>query len=159
MSASAKKKAKPEGKKAPAPKKKAKVTKTKKAAKAAVPEEKKPKKAPAKAKKAAEKKEAPVKAVVKAGPVQLGPPPGAIIVARRVDSLRRRAARGFSFRELASAGVPLNAAKREGLSIDIRRRTTLDGNVEELKEWFRSPGTSSEKAVEPVAVVAASKKK
>lgn len=137
MSVAAKKKAKPEGKK-PAPRK-AKVTKTKKAVKAAEPVEK-PKKVASKAKKVVEKKEVPAKAVVKPRPVELGPPPGAIIVARRVDSLRERAARGFSFGELASAGVPVNAAKREGLSLDIRRRTVLDGNVEALKGWFKSSG-------------------
>jgi len=137
MSATAKSKAKPKGKK-PAPRKKAKVTKTKKAVKKAAPVEEKPKKVAPKAKKIAEKKEVPAKAVVKVQPVELGPPPGAIIVARRVDSLRERAARGFSFGELASAGVPVNAAKREGVSLDIRRRTVLEGNVDALKGWFKS---------------------
>ena len=137
MSTAAKKKAKPAVKKS-APLKKAKVTKTKKAVKAAAPVEEKPKKVAPKAKKLVEKKEVPAKAVVKPRPVKLGPPPGAIIVARRVDSLRERAARGFSFGELASAGVPVNAAKRGGLSLDIRRRTVLDGNVEALKGWLKS---------------------
>src|SRR5271169_255072 len=111
MSASSKKKAKPAGKKSVAPKK-AKVAKTKKVVKEAAPEEEKPKKVAPKAKKAVEKKEAPAKAAVRAKPPELGPPPSAIIVARRVDSLRERAARGFSFGELSSAGIPVNAAKR-----------------------------------------------
>jgi len=158
MSNSAKKKAKPEGKKS-APTKKAKVAKTKKVAKEAAPQEEKPKKVAPKVKKAVEKKEAPAKAVVKAKPVELGPPPSAVIVARRVDSLRERAARGFSFGELASAEVPVNAAKREGVSLDIRRRTVLEGNVKALRGWFKSPAAALRKAVEPVAVVATSKKK
>jgi len=157
MSATAKKKAKPEGKK-PAPRKKAKVAKTKKAVKEEAPEEEKPKKAAPKVKKAVEKREAPDKAVVKAIALVLGPPPSAVIVARRVDSLRERAARGFSFGELASAGVPVNAAKREGVSLDIRRRTVLDGNVEALRGWFKTPAGDSGKAVEQVAVVATGKK-
>ena len=56
--------------------------------------------------------------------------------------MHERAARGFSFGELASAGVPLNAAKREGLSLDIRRRSVVEGNVEMLKGWFKSPPRS-----------------
>ena len=38
-----------------------------------------------------------------------------------------------------TAGVPLNAAKREGVSLDIRRRSVVEGNVEALKGWFKSP--------------------
>jgi ribosomal protein L13E len=158
MSSSAKKKAKPTGKKSATPKK-AKVAKTKKIVKEAAPEEEKPKKVAPKAKKAVEKKEAPAKPVVKAKKPDLGPPPSAIIVARRVDSLRERAARGFSFGELSSAGVPVNSAKREGVSLDIRRRTVLDGNVEALRGWFKSQGGASGKPVEPVAIVATGKKK
>jgi ribosomal protein L13E len=161
MSTSAKKKGKP-GKKAPARKTKAKVTKTKKVAKpvAAV----KPKKAAPKVKKApAEKKEAQPKAVVKVERVELGPPPDASVSVRHLgsDSLFERAARGFSFGELASAGVPLNAAKREGLSIDLRRRSVSEGNVERLKVWFkhqkRPSAGDGEKA--QVIVATASKKK
>jgi ribosomal protein L13E len=162
MSASAKKKAKPKGKKVPARKKAApKVSKTK--AVKASPKEEKPKSAPPKAKKTVEKKvvekkEVPAKVRVKAEPVVLGPPPEAAILSRHIDSLHERLARGFSFGELASAGVPLNAAKREGLSLDIRRRSVVEGNVEALKGWFKS-ATKSATKTDVVAVPTVSKKK
>jgi len=55
----------------------------------------------------------------------------------------------------------LNAARREDVSLDIRRRSVVEGNVEMLKGWFkhsaaRVPREATEK---PVAVVAAGKKK
>jgi ribosomal protein L13E len=162
MSAAAKKKATPKGKKVPARKKVGtKVSKTK-AVKAA-PKEQKPKSAPPKVKKTVEKKpvekkEAPAKVGVKAEPVVLGPPPEATILSRHIDSSHERLARGFSFGELASAGVPLDAAKREGLSLDIRRRSVVEGNVEALKGWFKS-AKSATKTGEPVAVPTVSKKK
>ena len=158
MSAQAKK-AKPKGKKAP-PRKAAapKVSKTKKAAKAPVVE--KPKKAAPKVKKAPERKVAPAKASVKAEPVVMGPLPEATIASRHIDSMRERPGRGFSFGELASAGVPLNAARREGLSLDVRRRSVVDGNVEALKGWFKGAGNPvSESTAEAVAVATAVKKK
>ncbi len=159
MSAREKKKAKPKAKKAPTKKASApKVSKTKKAGKAAAVEEK-PKKATPKPKKAAEK-EAPAKVSVRAELVELGPPPEATVASRHIDSMHERPARGFSFGELASAGVPLNSAKREGLSLDVRRRSVVDGNVEALKGWFKSPrGSSSERTAEAVAVATAGKKK
>jgi ribosomal protein L13E len=145
MSSSDKKKAKPKAKKAavrkaPGPK----VSKTKKPVKVAV-EEEKPKKATPRPKKEAEKKEGPAKVVVKAEPVRLGPAPGAIVASRHIDSLQERAARGFSFGELSSAGVPLNVAKREGLSLDVRRRSVVAGNVEALKGWLKSPAPAGKK--------------
>jgi|GEM_PF-4364728 len=160
MSTSVKKKAKPKGKKAttrkaPAPK----VSKVKKAAKAPVLEEK-PKKATPKAKKAVEKKEAPARVSVRAEPLVLGPLPEATVASRHIDSMHERPARGFSVGELASAGVPLNAARREGLSLDVRRRSVVDGNVEVLKGWFNSAGKpASERTTEAVAVATPSKKK
>ena len=151
MSAKDKKKAKPKEKKAPARKAPApKVQKAKKAAKAPVAE--KPKKAAPKAKKVAERKEAPAKVSVKAEPVVLGPPPGARVASRHIDSLHERPGRGFSFGELASAGVPLNTARREGLSLDLRRRSVVEGNVEALKGWFKSSAATA------VAVQTAGKK-
>jgi ribosomal protein L13E len=156
-----KKKAKSKGKKAPAKKAPApKVSKTKKAAKAPAAEEK-PKKAATKAKKQVEKKEAPAKVAVKAEPLKLGPPPVATVASRHIDSMRERPGRGFSLGELASAGVPLNAAKRQRLQLDIRRRSVVEGNVDVLKGWFKSSGAeaSLERAAEPVAVTAAGKKK
>jgi ribosomal protein L13E len=162
-----KKKVKPKGKKAPARKKAgAKVSKTKavkpvakKEKPKAVAKVEKPKSPAPRAKKAIEKKEIPAKPIVKAEPVVLGPPPGATIASRHIDSLHERSARGFSFGELASAGVPLNAAKREGLSLDIRRRSVVEGNVEVLKGWFKSPAGKPASTGEPAEVPTASKKK
>jgi ribosomal protein L13E len=159
MSTSAKKKSKP-GKKAPAKKTKAKVTKVKKVAKAPAAPEKPKKVAKPKAEKVekAEKKEAPQKPVVKAQPVELGPAPSAVIAARHLDSMRGRPGRGFSFSELTSAGVEFNLARREGLSVDVRRRSAVEGNVETLKQWLKT-AVASKPAGEPVAVAAVSKKK
>jgi ribosomal protein L13E len=84
----------------------------------------------------------------------------ATIATMHIDSLHERSARGFSFGELASAGVPLNSAKREGLSLDIRRRSVVERNVEALKGWFKSPASKPEsKTGESVAVATVSKKK
>ena len=157
-----KKKTNPKGKKAPGRKAPApKVSKTKKATKAP-PEEEKSKRPATKAKKRGEKKEAPdnAKVAVKAEPLRLGPPPEATVASRHIDSMHERPGRGFSFGELASAGVPLNAARRQGLQLDIRRRSVVEGNVEVLRVWFKSPAKSSpETAAEPIAVPAAGKKK
>ncbi len=157
MSASTKKKAASSTKKA-----KAKVTKTKKVAKEAPAEEEKPKKAASRVKKAEEKKEAPTKAAVKVERVKLGPPPHATVAVRDTDSGSpyERAARGFSFGELESAGVPVNGARRGDLSLDIRRRSVVEANVEMLKRWFKSPAPAAprEPMEKPVAVVAGKKK-
>ena len=159
MSASDKKKAKPKGKKAttrkaPTPK----VSKTKKTPK--VPEEK-PKKAVPKPKRVTEQKEGPSKVVAKAEPLVMGPLPEAMVASRHIDSMHERPARGFSFGELASAGVPMNAARREGLSLDLRRRSVVEMNVEALKGWFKGAGrpASERPAQEPVTVATAGKKK
>jgi len=150
MSPPAKKQAKP--RKATAPKKakkpKAKVTQPKKVEKVIRAKEEKPKKVAPKTKRVvAEKKEAPVKPLAKTiskpiskpEPLKLGPPPMAIVATRHVDSdsLHERQARGFSFGELSSAGVPLNAAKSHDLSVDIRRRSVVAKNVETLKGWMQ----------------------
>ena len=160
MSTSTKKKAKPKAKKAPAKgKARPAPTKTKKAAKAVAAEEKpkkvtpeeKPKKVTPK-EKPAETKEVRVKPLASAEPKELGPPPAAVVAARHIDSLRERQARGFSFGELASAGVPLDAAKRKGLALDIRRRSVVGGNVELLKSWLSSPADGPKKQMAAAAV-------
>ncbi len=150
------------GKKAPAPKKsKPKATKTKKVAKEIVEEVEKPKKATPKEKNVIEKKEAPRRPVATAERVKLGPHPVALVAARHEGSLHERAARGFSYEELASAGVPLDAARREGLSIDVRRRSVVRGNVDSLKGWFGAPQRSPHagESKENVAVAPLGKKK
>jgi ribosomal protein L13E len=179
MSASSKKQpkskgapAKGKGKNKAKVKAKAKVTKVKKAQKVEKVEKKAPaaveeklKKAAPKPKQTEERKEAPPKTTEKPQPVKLGPPPTAMVVVRHVDSLHERAARGFSFGELSSAGIPLNAAKRQDLSVDLRRRSVVEQNVEALRGWFKHPGHASapKVAVKQVAaaaaVVSVSKKK
>ncbi len=108
-----------------------KPTKAKKAPEA--PKEEKPK--AAKPKKVAAKKEA-APSPAKAAPVKLGPPPSAVVTSRHLDSTHERAARGFSFGELASASVPLTTARNGGLKLDIRRRSVVQGNVDSLKRWL-----------------------
>jgi len=153
MSTSAKKKSKP-GKKAPAKKTKAKVTKVKKVK---APAAEKPKKVAKPKVEKAERKEAPQKQVVKAERVELGPAPRPVIAARHLDSMHERPGRGFSFAELASAGVEFNVARREGLSVDVRRRSAVEGNVEALKGWLKT-AVASKPAGEPVAVSVSKKK-
>lgn len=128
-------KAKPKAKKAAAGKTKAKpkVAKTKKPAKARA----KAKKAPKAPKEAKPSAPAPAPAKVeRKEPVALGPAPSPVVSARHVDSMHDRPGRGFSFGELDSAGVSVVTAKREGLSMDIRRRSVVEGNVQALKEWL-----------------------
>lgn len=138
MSASSKKKSK--AKKAPAKGKvKPKVAPAKKAAKPVVAKEDRPKKVAAKERKPEEKREVQAKPVAKEARMELGPPPVAMVAVRHIDSMHERRARGFSFGELASAGVPLEAARREGLLLDLRRRSVVGGNVEMLKGWLKSP--------------------
>jgi ribosomal protein L13E len=138
MSTSAKKKSKP-GKKTPAKKTKAKVTKVKKVAKA--PAAEKPKKvAKPKVEKVekVEKKDVAQKPAIKVERVELGPAPSPVVAARHLDSMHERPGRGFSFAELTSAGVELNLARREGLSVDVRRRSVVEGNVDALKQWAKT---------------------
>jgi ribosomal protein L13E len=139
MSTSSKKKAK-RGRPSPPKKTKPKVTKPKKVEKKAIVAEEKPKKAAPKAKKTVERKEAPPKAVIKTEPLKLGPAPTAMIMTRHVDSntMHQRRARGFSFGELASAGVPPNTVKHQDISVDIRRKSVVEQNVEMLKGWYKT---------------------
>ena len=71
----------------------------------------------------------------------LGEPPSAEVSSRHLDLMRTRAARGFSIGELDSAGVPPSAAKRQEVSVDVRRRSVVSANVEKLRSWFK-PGAS-----------------
>jgi ribosomal protein L13E len=96
--------------------------------------------------KSPEKKESPPRTVAKkAVPKILGPAPSATIISRYNDSTQERAARGFSFGELESASISLIEARNQKLSVDIRRRTILDDNIESLKAWLKDEPPSSEK--------------
>jgi len=138
------------GKKAAKPK----AAKTKSKPKASAPKKavvEKPKKA-AKPKKA-DKAEAPAP---KGETVKLGPAPMATVSARHLDSMHERPARGFSWGELSSAGVTGEVARRGDLSIDVRRRSVVEGNVEALKGWL---GGGQGVETRPAAVAAPTKKK
>jgi ribosomal protein L13E len=109
------------------------------------PVEEKPKKS---VKKAAEKqekpaREEPARTVTKTEPLNLGVPPLATISARHPGSPHERSARGFSFGELSSAEISLNLARREEVSIDVRRRSVVSQNVEALKSWLKGSGEST----------------
>jgi ribosomal protein L13E len=98
-----------------------------------------PKKA-AKAKKVkvAKKEETEEKKVV-VQKVSLGPSPRPMVISRHGNDMDEREGRGFSFSELDSAGVWRVDVKRLHIPLDIRRRTTLDANVERLKGWYKAP--------------------
>ena len=83
-----------------------------------------------------EAKPAPV-AKPKAAMEKPGAAPLAEVSARHLDSMHHRGGRGFSLGELDSAGVPRSAAKRFDLSVDVRRRSVLNENVEKLRSWFK----------------------
>jgi ribosomal protein L13E len=144
MSAHARKKQKSQAKtKKTSGRNKPKVAKVKQVKKK-VPAKEKPKKA-AKPKNTEKKENAPAKVVVK-----MGPPPSAGVSVRHLDSMQGRPARGFSFGELSSAGIRIETAKRGELSVDVRRRSVVDGNVEMLKGWVKGAQRSAapEKAIE-----------
>jgi len=50
---------------------------------------------------------------------------------------RIREGRGFSLGELKEAGIAPNEARRLGLPVDPRRRSTHPENVEMLREWLK----------------------
>jgi ribosomal protein L13E len=68
-----------------------------------------------------------------------GPAPHALVSSRLGGKMIERQGRGFSIGEME--GAELSPAKALGwhLSLDIRRRTVLDGNVLALKKWFVPP--------------------
>ncbi|MCS7094831.1 MAG: ribosomal protein L13e [Thaumarchaeota archaeon] len=51
---------------------------------------------------------------------------------------RRRDGRGFSIEEIKAAGLTLASARREGLPIDLRRRSAHEQNVELLRRLVSS---------------------
>lgn len=53
-----------------------------------------------------------------------------------------REGRGFSLPELQSAGVSLAYARRLRLSVDLRRGTQYDVNIQAIKNWNSTPGTT-----------------
>lgn len=51
---------------------------------------------------------------------------------------KTRIGRGFSISELKAVGLNVKRAKRLGLKIDVRRRTSHEVNVNVLKEFLKS---------------------
>lgn len=82
-------------------------------------------------------------------PKPKGPPPRAVVNSRHDGAMVEREARGFSLGELGGAGFNVHEASRLGLAMDVRRRTTLEENVESLKSWFTPPKPAP--APKPVA--------
>jgi len=65
-----------------------------------------------------------------------GPIPAAYVESRRGNSMITRGSRGFSFREVEGSGIAMLNARRWGLPMDLRRRSSLESNVDALKKWY-----------------------
>lgn len=64
-----------------------------------------------------------------------GAVPVAFVSARHEAGMVSRPGRGFSLGELTAAQLPFNLARRWGLRLDLRRRSTIGGNVASIKTW------------------------
>lgn len=71
--------------------------------------------------------------------VPLGEVPTPMVTSRHRDLPYERQGRGFSFGELAGAGVAWQEVRRLSIPVDIRRRSTLEANVQSLKGWYKVP--------------------
>ncbi len=85
----------------------------------------------------AKKSEArPAPKPVKEGPKRpSGRAPSAKVSSRHGTDTVTRPARGFSFGELAEAGLAPRLASKWGVGVDIRRRSVLEHNVNSLRSW------------------------
>jgi len=105
--------------------------------------------APSRKKKVSGKKEVESKRIVKEKASKpTGAPPTAIVEARHDGRMMQRQARGYSLGEVAQAGLNFGLARRWGLVVDDRRRSTLKGNVASLKKWFPQTKKTTEERVE-----------
>ena len=61
------------------------------------------------------------------------------IVRRKLKDGRiiTRTGRGFSLNELRTAGITIDVAKRLGIPIDKRRRSSREENIQMLKEFLQ----------------------
>ncbi|MCD6535756.1 MAG: ribosomal protein L13e [Thaumarchaeota archaeon] len=61
------------------------------------------------------------------------------IVRRKLKDGRiiTRTGRGFSLNELRAAGITIDVAKRLGIPIDKRRRSSREENIQMLKEFLQ----------------------
>lgn len=95
------------------------------------------------------KKEAESKRVAKEkAPKPTGTPPSAIVEVRHDGRMIERQARGYSLGEVAQAGLNFGLARRWGLLVDDRRRSTLKSNVASLKKWSPQTKKTTEERVE-----------
>lgn len=78
----------------------------------------------------------------------LAAPPHASVESRHGQDTITRPGRGFSHGELASSGVPVGLAGKWGVPTDVRRRSTIDSNVEALRSWAASASKRPEKESE-----------
>jgi ribosomal protein L13E len=105
--------------------------------------------APSKKKRVSGKKEAEENRVVKEkAPKPTGAPPFANVEVRHGGRMMQRQARGYSLGEVAQAGLNFGLARRWGLLVDYRRRSTLEGNVASLKKWSPPTRKTTEERVE-----------
>jgi ribosomal protein L13E len=74
-----------------------------------------------------------------------GPAPRPTVLARYEREMHERPARGYSRGELESAGIAFLAAKKLGLTLDIRRRSALEANIGRLKGWYVPPQAAPKK--------------
>ena len=95
------------------------------------------------------KKEAKSKRVVKEKDSKpTGAPPFATVEVRHGEQTMWRRASGFSRGEVRQAGLSFGLARRWGLLVDDRRRSTLEGNVASLKKWSTGARKTTEERVE-----------
>jgi ribosomal protein L13E len=105
--------------------------------------------APSRRKKVGGKKEAESKRIVKGKSSKpTGAPPTATVEVRHGGRMMQRQARGYSLGEVAQAGLNFGLARRWGLLVDDRRRSTLEDNVASLKKWSPQTKETAEERVE-----------
>jgi ribosomal protein L13E len=102
--------------------------------------------------KKAAKKKAPAKSKKKkAEKVEAVPRETKSELSRFDGDMYERRAKGFSFGELAAAGLTFTVARVMGLPVDIRRRSSIDGNVSALKSWYVPAPKKAKEPKEPKA--------
>jgi ribosomal protein L13E len=77
-----------------------------------------------------------------------GPVPLATVQSRHGSTMATRAGKGFSMGELAAASIPRNMAGRWKLQVDVRRRSSLEANVDGLRAWAARPAQKTAKVGE-----------